>query len=52
MLNNMKEQEHIMDPMKLITRKHMLVSIQNNTKVQEHLLDNTIVHQNYSQDIS
>ena len=52
MLNNMKEPEHIMDPMKLITRKHILGSIQNNTKVQEHTQDNTIVHQNNLQDIS
>ena len=42
----MKEQEHIMVLMKLITQLHMLVSLQNNMKEQEHIQDNMIVQVN------
>ena len=49
MLSSMKEQEHIMVLMKLITKKHMLVNIQNNTKVQELTPVNMIAHQKYLQ---
>ena len=49
MLSSMREQEHTMVLMKLITKKHMLVNIQNNMKVQELTLVNMIVHQKYLQ---
>ena len=50
--NNMKELEHIMDPIQLTTKETLLVNILSNMKEQELIQDNMIVLVNNFQDTS